>query len=71
MWLGPRLAGFAATHPGIAIELETNHRGVDPELRDFDVWLAYSGEIDAVGYRRQVSVPVLSAFENQDRNSSP
>ena len=28
-WLLPRLADLAAAHPGIAIELETNHRGVD------------------------------------------
>ena len=26
-WLVPRLASFKAAHPGIAIELETNHRG--------------------------------------------
>ena len=43
-WLLPRLASFKASHPGIAIELETNHRSVDPSRRDFDAWLAYSGE---------------------------
>ena len=32
----PRLASFKAAHPDIAIELETNHRSVDPALRDFD-----------------------------------
>ncbi len=46
-WLMPRLATFKATHPGIAIELETNHRGVDPYRRDFDAWLAYTGETAA------------------------
>ena len=46
-WLLPRLASFKASHPGIAIELETNHRSVDPSRRDFDVWLAYSGETSA------------------------
>ena len=46
-WLGPRLASFIAAHPGIVIELETNHRGVDPEDRDFDVWLAYTGDTAA------------------------
>ena len=46
-WLLPRLASFKAAHPGIAIELETNHRSVDPSLRDFDAWLAYSGETSA------------------------
>ena len=46
-WLLPRLASFKVAHPGIAIELETNHRGVDPARRDFDAWLAYSGETSA------------------------
>ena len=47
MWLVPRLAAFRALHPGIAIEVETNHRAVDPARRDFDAWLAYSGETSA------------------------
>ena len=42
-WLLPRLAALEAAHPGIAIELETNHRGVDPGSRDFDAWIAYTG----------------------------
>ena len=42
-WLVPRLADLEATHPGIAIELETDHRGVDPDRRDFDAWIAYTG----------------------------
>ena len=46
-WLLPRLASFKADHPGIAIEIETNHRGVDPTRRDFDAWLAYTGETAA------------------------
>ncbi len=46
-WLLPRLASFRAAHPGIAIELETNHRSVDPARRDFDAWLACSGETSA------------------------
>ena len=46
-WLLPRLVSFKAAHPGIAIELETNHRAVDPARRDFDAWLAYSGETSA------------------------
>ena len=46
-WLLPRLASFQAAHPGIAIELETNHRSVDPARRGFDAWLAYSGETSA------------------------
>ena len=46
-WLVPRLATFKAAHPGIAIEIETNHRGVDPDRRDFDAWFAYTGETAA------------------------
>ena len=46
-WLVPRLATFKAAHAGVAIELETNHRGVDPDRRDFDVWFAYTGETAA------------------------
>ena len=47
MWLLPRLATFKAAHPAVAIELETNHRGVDPDGRDFDAWFAYTGETAA------------------------
>ena len=46
-WLVPRLVTFKAAHPAVAIELETNHRGVDPDGRDFDAWLAYTGETAA------------------------
>ena len=46
-WLVPRLASFKAAHPEIAIEIETNHRSVDPEQRDFDAWFAYTGETAA------------------------
>ena len=47
-WLVPRLATFKTAHPGIAIEVETNHRGVDPDRRDgFDAWFAYTGETAA------------------------
>ena len=46
-WLMPRLATFKAEHPRVAIELETNHRGVDTGRRDFDAWLAYTGETAA------------------------
>ena len=43
----PRLATFKAEHPTVAIELETNHRGVDPDDRNFDAWFAYTGETAA------------------------
>ena len=46
-WLMPRLADFQVSHPGVVIELETNHRGVDPARRDFDIWLAYVSETAA------------------------
>ena len=46
-WLMPQLADFKVSHPGVVIELETNHRGVDPARRDFDIWLAYVGETAA------------------------
>ena len=46
-WLVPRLAAFKAAHPAVAIELETNHRGVDPDRRDFDAWFACTGETAA------------------------
>ncbi len=46
-WLMPRLANFKLSHPGVVIELETNHRGVDPDSRDFDMWIAYVGETAA------------------------
>ena len=46
-WLAPRLATFKSAHPAIAIEVETNHRGVDPDRHDFDVWFAYTGETAA------------------------
>ena len=35
------------SHPGVVIELETNHRSVDPARRDFDIWIAYVGETAA------------------------
>ena len=47
MWLMPRLAALSAAHPDIVIELETDHRGVDPGGRDCDVWIAYTGETAA------------------------
>ena len=44
----PRLAAFKTAHPAVAIEPETNHRGVDPDRRDFDAWFAYTGETAAL-----------------------
>ena len=46
-WLVPKLVTFKAAHPAVALELETNHRGVDPDRRDFDAWFAYTGETAA------------------------
>ena len=44
-WLMPRLMGFRAANPDIAIEFETDHRPVDPARRDFDLWIAFTNEI--------------------------
>ena len=60
-WLMPRLPAFTAAHPDIAVELETNHRGVNPERRDFDAWLAYTGETAAP---RPVTRPEDTLFED-------
>ena len=44
-WLMPRLADFKAGHPDISIEFETDHREVDPDRRDFDVWIAFTDRV--------------------------
>ena len=46
-WLIPKLAGFKAIHPDIAIELETDHREVDLVRRGVDIWLPYANEVRA------------------------
>ena len=61
-WLVPRLAGFKGAHPDIAIELETNHRGIDPMRRDFDAWIAYTGETAAP---RPLSRPADTLLEEK------
>ena len=45
-WLMPRLADFKEAHPDIAIEFETDHREVDPDRREFDVWIAFTDQVD-------------------------
>ena len=47
LWLAPRLASFCESHPGIAFEIETNHRHIDPDRCEFDCWFAYSGDTAA------------------------
>ncbi len=42
-WLMPKIADFNAARPDIAIELETDHLGVDPNRHDFDIWITYDG----------------------------
>ena len=44
-WLMPRLADFKSAHADISIEFETDHREVDPDRRDFDVWIAFTDEV--------------------------
>ena len=58
-WLMPRLADLKAAYPRITVELETDHRNVDPERRDFDVWIAYSGEARAPRGASLRSEPLL------------
>jgi len=66
-WLLPRLASFGAAHRGIVIELETNHRGVDPKHRDFDAWFAYTGSTSAPRpmTRREDTVHEETLYEEQ------
>ena len=44
-WLMPRLAGFAALQPDIAIEIGTDVARTDTE--DADLWITYAGEAGA------------------------
>ena len=66
-WLAPRLETLEAAHPGIAIEVETDHRGVDPGRRDFDAWIAYTGETAAPRpiSRREDTLLEETLFEEQ------
>ena len=63
-WLMPRLAHFKASHPEIAIELETDHRKVDPHRRDFDIWIAFTDTVadglDAETLFPETLLPVCS-----------
>ena len=45
MWLTPRLTRFKTAWPRIVIELETDHREVDPRRRDFDLWMAFTNQV--------------------------
>ena len=51
-WLMPRLADFKSAHADISIEFETDHREVDPDRRDFDVWIAFTDEGREAAARR-------------------
>lgn len=46
-WLMPRLAGFAALEPDIAIGIETDVAGADPNDVEVDLWITYAGEAGA------------------------
>ena len=46
-WLMPRLAGFAAQEPDIAIEIDTDIEATDPNGVDVDLWITYAGEAGA------------------------
>ena len=43
-WLMPKVPGFTASHPHVAIKFETDHLRVDPNRDDFDLWISYAGE---------------------------
>ena len=43
-WLMPKLAGFHAAWPDIVLELEVDHRGIDPNRHDFDIWITYEDQ---------------------------
>ena len=45
MWLTPRLTRFKTAWPKVVIELETDHREVDPQRRDFDLWIAFTNHV--------------------------
>ena len=47
MWLLSRLPDFKANHPCLAIEVDTDHREIDPERREFDVWIVFASEVEA------------------------
>ena len=46
-WLIPRLGALKAAHPDITVELDTSHHSIDASGRDFDTWIAYTGETAA------------------------
>ncbi len=43
-WLMPRLPGFRARSPDIAIAIETDLAATDPHGQDVDLWITYAGE---------------------------
>ena len=43
-WLMPRLAGFAALEPDVAIEIGTDVASAGPKDADTDLWITYAGE---------------------------
>ena len=43
-WLMPRLPGFRALEPDIAIEIETDLIATDPVSADVDLWITHAGE---------------------------
>ena len=43
-WLMPKLPGFKADQPDIVIALETDHFRVEPQRKDFDLWITHGGE---------------------------
>ena len=46
-WLTPRLPGFKAAHPHLAVEVETDRGAFAPAQREFDAWIAFTDRLDA------------------------
>ena len=85
-WLMPRLAIFKASHPNVAIVLETSQHRIDLNRRDFDAWIAYERQPREPGHNAsstegvleetlfdELSLPVCSRdlLESRGRPRSP
>jgi len=57
-WLVPRLAGFHAKHPEIAVQVMTSHEPVDFRLEDVDVAIWYGRE-PAAAFKSELLFPEI------------
>ena len=76
-WLTPRLSGFKAAHPHLAVEVETDRGAFTPAQRDFDVWIAFTDRAgstpDCETLFEETLVPVCSPalLRRYDRPAEP